>query len=330
MLRGCPVVGILHEYRNSGFGIMVSPRMCGVGSLFCSPLFSMEEENHNHLLDDTMNHPGMTCRMENTRSRSHKCSSYKNNVSRSTSHNSDISTSSPISHCSSCTTDSLGDRVVVARPGLVIVRNAESMSIDSVPASDSSVMLFYPGCSVLSCIKDKVTFNFSSLHKCNSPLVRQLLKLNGVEQVTLASDHIQVKKVCHKHKDNTSQRFCSVSWRNLKPEILATMIEFFSSGIPVLEEENMSCDSLISLCEEDSGLIIQDLIESRIRPMVKQEGGDVAFVEYRSDHCVVLTFSGTCISTRAATNVLKDVILGLLQFHVPDVSDIIEITSTPT
>lgn len=204
------------------------------------------------------------------------------------------------------------------------------MSIETRYTSDSSVMLFYPGCPVLSSIKDQVTFDYSSSHRCNSPLAMQLLKLSGVEQVTLTSNHIQVKKISHKHKDTTSQRFCSVSWRNLKPEILATMIDFFSSGVPVLGEENTSCESLVSLCEEDSGLIIKDLIESRIRPMVKQEGGDVIFIEYRPDHCVLLTFSGTCVSSQAATNVLKDVILQLLQFHVPDVTDIVEITSSPT
>lgn len=207
---------------------------------------------------------------------------------------------------------------------------AEGIEINTVSTANPLVIRFYPNIPVLDSISGELTFCCKSRCSLNhSPLAVKLLQLNGIEEITLTSEYLEIKKTCHEHANTQSQMLCSVSWRNIKPKILAILIDYFASGKPVIDKRPFGNAPNPFLSSEDSSPIIKDLIETRIRPLVKKEGGDVIFIEYRRlDHSVFLSLSGTCVSSPNATKILRNVILQLLQFYVPGVENIVEV-STP-
>jgi len=115
----------------------------------------------------------------------------------------------------------------------------------------------------------------------------------------------------------------------LKPEIFATIMDFFASGLPVVteaKEEISNATSADSQEEEDETvLLIKELLDSRIRPTVQEDGGDIQFVEFK-DGIVYLIMQGSCSSCPSSVVTLKNGVQNMLQFYIPEVLSVEQIT----
>lgn len=140
----------------------------------------------------------------------------------------------------------------------------------------------------------------------NSPLAQRLFGLQGVCGVFLGPDFVSVSKA-----DDTD-------WSMLKPMVLAALMEHLSTGQAVLNDVVAADDG----AEDDEITAqIKELIETRVRPMVMMDGGDIAFESF-DDGIVYLRMHGACAGCPSSTATLKDGIENMLKHFVPEVIEV--------
>jgi Fe-S cluster biogenesis protein NfuA len=138
-----------------------------------------------------------------------------------------------------------------------------------------------------------------------SPLAKALLELPGVSGVFLAPDFISVTK-------NDGE------WSQLKPAVLGIVTEFFLSGAPVLSGAAAAADDEFFHADDSETVeTIKELIETRVRPAVAGDGGDIVFKGFR-DGIVYLTMKGACSGCPSSTATLRHGIENLLKHFLPD------------
>lgn len=138
-----------------------------------------------------------------------------------------------------------------------------------------------------------------------SPLALQLFEVQGVESVFLGHDFITVTKT-----EN-------VEWQKIKTDILATIMDFFVSGKPVMFEANTNENASN---EEDSEIVkqIKELIEIKVRPAVAMDGGDIIYRNFE-EGIVYLELRGSCSGCPSSTITLKNGIENMLKHYIPEV-----------
>jgi Fe-S cluster biogenesis protein NfuA len=144
-----------------------------------------------------------------------------------------------------------------------------------------------------------------------SPLALRLFEVPGVAGVFFGYDFVTVTK-----RDG--------EWQHLKPAILGAIMEHFMSGRPILEETASADDDGEEFYESDDEstvATIKELLDTRIRPAVAGDGGDITFRGYR-DGVVYLAMKGACSGCPSSTATLKHGIQNLLRHFLPDVQEV--------
>ncbi len=143
-----------------------------------------------------------------------------------------------------------------------------------------------------------------------SPLAARLFEIDGVTGVFLGADFVSVTK-------NGGE------WQHLKPAILGTIMEHFLSGEPVLFGANDAAASDEEFDAKDAEIVaqIKELIDTRVRPAVANDGGDIVFHGYR-EGTVYLKMRGACSGCPSATATLRNGIENLLKHFVPEVETV--------
>ena len=179
------------------------------------------------------------------------------------------------------------------------------MFIQTADTPNPNTLKFMPGDKVLN----SGSVDFSSVEKTAvSPLASRLFEIEGVSRVFLSSDFISVTK-------NSS-----IEWNALKPSILTGIMEHYSSGLPVINnEEEISKDT----ANEDTETIkqITDLLETRVRPAVAMDGGDISFCSFK-EGVVTLQMKGACAGCPSSTATLKMGIENMLRHYIPEVTEV--------
>ncbi|MGE0212116.1 MAG: NifU family protein [Parvibaculaceae bacterium] len=182
------------------------------------------------------------------------------------------------------------------------------MFIQTEATPNPATLKFLPGKQVLA----GEPREFRSLDEASaSPLARRLFGVPGVEGVFFAEDFITVTKT-------------DGEWQHLKPAILGVIMEHYLSGAPVMAEGADDTAAEIEDYEEaDSEIVstIKELLDTRVRPAVAQDGGDITFHGYR-DGVVFLNMRGACAGCPSSTATLKHGIENLLRHFVPEVSEV--------
>ena len=120
----------------------------------------------------------------------------------------------------------------------------------------------------------------------------------------------------------------TVEWSLMKPEIFATITDFFASGREVMIEEVVDSDAESDELEEDEDevvLMIKELLDTRIRPAVQDDGGDIEFVSFEAETGIVmLRLQGACGGCPSSSITLKSGIENMLMHYIPEVKEVIE------
>ena len=178
------------------------------------------------------------------------------------------------------------------------------MFIQTEATPNPSTLKFIPGRSVLS----DGTADFRSKGDAStSPLATRLFDISGVNGVFLGSDFISVTKG-------------DIEWQHLKPMVLGAIMEHYVSGAPVAEGEgaNDESDGGYDPADADTVATIKELLETRVRPAVAQDGGDITFSGFR-EGVVYLHMRGACSGCPSSTATLRHGIENLLKHFCPDV-----------
>jgi len=182
-----------------------------------------------------------------------------------------------------------------------------SMFIQTQDTPNPQSLKFLPGRKVL---EEGGTLDFPSPSSAySSPLAKLLFRVEGVQAVFFGPDFITITK----HDDE------SIEWRVLKPEIFATMMDFFHSGLPIVNEHaKPSTDTEILEEDDDTVAMIKELLDTRIRPTVQEDGGDIIYMGF-DDGIVKLRMQGACTSCPSSVVTLKNGVQNMLQFYIPEV-----------
>jgi Fe-S cluster biogenesis protein NfuA len=186
-----------------------------------------------------------------------------------------------------------------------------AMFIQTEPTPNPATLKFLPGRSVL----DHGTLEMRDKSAASqSPLAERLFAVDGVSGVFFGSDFISVTKT-------------GGEWQQLKPAILGAIMEHFMSGVPVLRAEHQAgagetaADEFFAPEDSETVGIIKDLIETRVRPAVANDGGDITFRGFK-DGVVYLDMKGACSGCPSSTATLRHGIQNLLRHYVPDVVEV--------
>jgi len=149
-----------------------------------------------------------------------------------------------------------------------------------------------------------------------SPLAIELFKVAGVKGVFLGADFITVTK------DDDE-----VEWQDIKPAIYDTIKNFFKTAEPVVSGSlsmQKTDDLSSSAGDDDIVTMIKELIETRIRPTVLDDGGDIVFKGFENG-IVKVKLMGSCSSCPSSVVTLKRGVENMLQFYVPEVQGVLEV-----
>ena len=178
------------------------------------------------------------------------------------------------------------------------------MFIQTEQTPNPSTLKFLPGRVVM----EKGTMDFASPDAAvPSPLAKRLFAIEGVERVFFGSDFVTVTKEAN------------LDWQILKPFILGGIMEHYTSGEPVVSESGEA----VAAAEDDDDVVaqIKELLDTRVRPAVAQDGGDIVFQDFR-DGVVYLHMQGACSGCPSSTATLKMGIENLLKHYVPEVVEV--------
>ena len=181
------------------------------------------------------------------------------------------------------------------------------MFIQTEETPNPATLKFIPGRVVL----DEGTRDFRSPGDAEvSPLASRIFAVDGVTGVFLGHDFVTVTRD-------------GAEWPHIKPAVLGAIMEHYLSGAPVLDEgsaENAD-DGNFDEADSETVAVIKELIETRVRPAVANDGGDITFQGFR-DGVVFLHMRGACSGCPSSTATLKQGIENLLKHFVPDVTEV--------
>lgn len=181
------------------------------------------------------------------------------------------------------------------------------MFIQTETTPNPATLKFLPGCTVMA--DGVVDITEAAKAEELSPLASRLFAIEGVTGVYLGSDFISVTKAGEE------------DWYMLKPALLGAIMEHFMSGDPVLLQ-GADIDDGIRLDESDATVVkIKELIDSRVRPAVAQDGGDIVFQGFDRG-IVYLHMRGACSGCPSSVVTLKNGIENLLKYYVPEVVEV--------
>jgi Fe-S cluster biogenesis protein NfuA len=183
------------------------------------------------------------------------------------------------------------------------------MFIQTEATPNPATLKFIPGRAVL----DQGTLEFlAPADSKDSPLASRLFEIDGVTGVFFGTDFISVTK-------------SDGEWQHLKPAILGAIMEHYLSGESVTEGEPTGSESssgeFFASEDEETVKTIKELLETRVRPAVAQDGGDITFQGYR-DGVVFLHMRGACSGCPSSTATLRHGIENLLRHFIPEVQEV--------
>lgn len=182
------------------------------------------------------------------------------------------------------------------------------MFIQTESTPNPATLKFLPGLTVL----ETGTADFPTAEAAGvSPLARRIFAVPGVSGVFFGSDFVTVTKT---DLD---------TWDHVKPAVLGAIMEHFQSGAPVMEGDGQAAGGHADHSGPDAAIVsqIKELLDTRVRPAVAQDGGDITFHGF--DRGVVyLHMQGACAGCPSSTLTLKMGIENLLRHYIPEVTEV--------
>ena len=186
------------------------------------------------------------------------------------------------------------------------------MLIQTEPTPNPATLKFLPGETVMP----SGTRDFATPEEAEaSPLAEAIFSTGDVEGVFFGRDFVSVTAAP------------SVEWRDLKPQVLSVLLDHFSSGAPLFKPGTAAgitvAPETFDDNPEDADIVaqIRELIDTRVRPAVAQDGGDIVYRGFQKG-TVFLALQGACSGCPSSTMTLKNGIESLLKHYVPEVETV--------
>ncbi|KAI7847595.1 scaffold protein Nfu/NifU N terminal-domain-containing protein [Circinella umbellata] len=199
----------------------------------------------------------------------------------------------------------------LSRPFLASQQQVRTMFIQTEPTPNNDSLKFIPGVPVMG----QGSAEFLDVRTAmKSPLAKTLFQIDGVGGVFFGPDFITVSK------EPTSE------WQLMKPDIYACIMDHFSSGQPIVFDADDLAASDTAIHEDDSEEVqmIKELLDTRIRPAIQEDGGDIEYCGFENG-IVQLKLKGSCRGCDSAVITLKNGIENMLMHYIPEVEGVEQI-----
>jgi len=178
------------------------------------------------------------------------------------------------------------------------------VQIEITPNPNS--LKFIPG----KVVSNNGSFEITKKDQVNNELVRNLLSINGVTGIFLGADFLSVNK-----KEKTE-------WEDIKHIVISLINDFYSNGKEFVFDKEIDKEEKSNF--EDIEKKIISILDSKIRPAVAKDGGDIKFKEFK-DGIVKVQLQGSCSGCPSSTMTLKQGVQNLLCHYIPEVKEVIAI-----
>lgn len=186
------------------------------------------------------------------------------------------------------------------------------MFIQTETTPNPASLKFLPGVEVMV----NGTADFENAEAAEvSPLARDLFRIDGVGRVFFGNDFVAVTKG-------------QGDWQHIKAPILGVIMDHYQANRPLFDDENAgqaasadAGDAADDLPDSEIVVQIKDLLDTRVRPAVAQDGGDIIFHGY-NDGVVFLKMQGACAGCPSSTATLKHGIENLLRYYIPEITEV--------
>jgi Fe-S cluster biogenesis protein NfuA len=178
------------------------------------------------------------------------------------------------------------------------------MFIETEGTPNPATLKFLPGRDVMA---NQGSADFSSPEAAaRSPLASRIFALPGVARVFLGADFITVTQTD------------DAEWHGLRPQVLGAIMDHYMSGLPVLEGVGTAEAEEFDPADAELVEQIKELLDTRVRPAVAGDGGDIIFRGFR-DGIVKLQLQGSCSGCPSSRATLKHGVENMLRHYVPEV-----------
>lgn len=188
---------------------------------------------------------------------------------------------------------------------------ARSVFIQTSGTPNPQSLMFQPGREVYA----EGSKNFGSAREAMaSPLAKRLFAIDGVVNVFFGIDFVTVTKDAE------------ADWETVKPRTFEAIMDFYASGEAVMDEAALEASGT-SIREDDDEIVamIKELLETRIRPAVAEDGGDIVFKKFDHETGVVtVQLQGSCDGCPSSSVTLKSGIENMLMHYVPEVKGVVQ------
>ena len=180
------------------------------------------------------------------------------------------------------------------------------MFVQTQNTPNPNSLKFLPGKKV----SNDAPIEITDKNKSNNELIRNILSINGVTGIFLSDDFLSVNK---QEK---------IEWEDLKHIIISFINDYYSNGNEIVIDKKSINSSKLSLSDVEKKII--NILETKVRPAVARDGGDIKFKEFK-DGVVTVSLQGSCSGCPSSTMTLKQGVQNLLCHYIPEIKEVIAI-----
>ena len=180
------------------------------------------------------------------------------------------------------------------------------MFVQTEVTPNPNALKFIPG----KAVSNNGSFEITKKEDSNNELVRSLLSINGVTGIFLGADFLSVNKADDKN------------WEEIKHIVISLINEHYSNGKEFVIDDNCNEESEKGLAEIEQKII--KILDTKIRPAVAKDGGDIKFKEFKNG-IVKVELQGSCSGCPSSTMTLKQGVQNLLCHYLPEVKEVIAV-----
>ena len=180
------------------------------------------------------------------------------------------------------------------------------MFVQTEVTPNPNSLKFLPG----KIVSNNGSFEVTKKEDINNELIRNLLSINGVIGVFLGKDFLSINK---------SE---VADWEDIKHIVVSLINDFYSTGKELVIEKELSEEKILELKEIEKQII--NILDTKIRPAVAKDGGDIKFKEFK-DGIVKVELQGSCSGCPSSTMTLKQGVQNLLCHYLPEVKEVVAV-----
>ena len=177
------------------------------------------------------------------------------------------------------------------------------MFIQTQETPNPNSLKFLPGRK----ISNIDAMEFSNKDNFDNSLIKNILAINGVESLFLGTDFLSVNK---------NQK---IEWEDIKHIVISLINEFYEEGNTLIIDKNLKNESIKDYKDIEKKII--HILESKVKPAVANDGGDIKFLNYK-DGVVKVKLQGSCSGCPSSTITLKRGVQNLLQHYIPEIKQV--------